>query len=72
MKKIVSLSSLVATASVFVFAVIMADTSLPVFPQIVFMFIAAAIIYIKHSENIKRLINGTEKKITMGKGKKNG
>ena len=70
--KIVSLSSLVATASVFVFAVIMADTSLPVFPQIVFMFIAAAIIYIKHSENIKRLINGTEKKITMGKGKKNG
>lgn len=70
--KIVSLSSLVATATVFVLAVIMADTTLPVLPQIIFMFIAAAIIYIKHADNIKRLIRGTEKKITIGKGKKNG
>ena len=70
--KIVSLSSLVATASVFVLAVIMADTTLPILPQVAFMLVAAAIIYIKHLDNIKRLIKGTEKKITIGKGKKNG
>ena len=68
--KIVSLSSLVATASVLVIAIIMADTSLPVLPQIIFMIIAASIIYIKHAENIKRLLKGTEKKITIGKGGK--
>ncbi len=70
--KIVSLSSLVATTSVLVLAIIMADTSAPIVPQIVFMVIAASIIYIKHAENIKRLIKGTEKKISVGKGKKNG
>lgn len=68
--KIVSLSSLVATASVLVLAIIMADTSLPVLPQIIFMIIAASIIFIKHAENIKRLLKGTEKKITIGKGGK--
>lgn len=68
--KIVSFSSLVATASVLVLAIVMADTSLPVIPQIIFMVIAASIIYIKHADNIKRLIKGEEKKITIGKGGK--
>lgn len=68
--KIVSLSSLIATASVFILAIIMVDSTLPVLPQIIFMVIAASIIYIKHTENIKRLLKGTEKKITIGKGGK--
>ena len=68
--RIVSLSSLVATASVLVLAIVLADTSLPVIPQTIFMVIAAAIIYIKHIDNIKRLIKGEEKKITIGKGGK--
>ncbi len=68
--KIVSFSSLVATASVLVLAIVMADTSLPVIPQIIFIVIAASIIYIKHADNIKRLIKGEEKKITIGKGGK--
>ena len=68
--KIVSLSSLVATASVLVIAIVMADTSVPILPQAIFMVIAVLIIYLKHAENIKRLIKGTEKKITIGKGGK--
>ena len=68
--RIVSLSSLVATAFVVILSIIMVDTSVPVLPQVIFMIIAGAIIYIKHAENIVRLINGTEKKITIGKGKK--
>ena len=68
--KIVSLSSLVATASVLILAIIMADTTVPILPQIIFMVIVASIIYIKHAQNIKRLIKGTEKKITIGKGGK--
>ena len=68
--KIVSLSSLVATAAVVLFTIIMVDATLPILPQIIFIVIAALIIYLKHSENIKRLISGTEKKITIGKGGK--
>lgn len=66
--KIVSFSSLLATVVVVVLSIIFNDNSAALWPQAILSIIMGALVFFKHSENIKRLIAGTESKI--GKGKK--
>ncbi len=75
--KIVSLSSLIATLIVVAGCAITAFTGEQVYATnpVVVTIIAACcglIVYLRHLENIKRLINGTEKKFTVKKEKSNG
>ena len=68
--RIVSLSSLIATVVVVTLTIVFYDTQGLFLPQAVLTLIMGAIVFLKHTENIKRLINGTESKIGKG-GKKN-
>ena len=61
--RIVSVSSLSATVVVVVFSIIFADAYAPLIPQIVMSVIMGIIVYVKHIDNIKRLMKGEEKKI---------
>lgn len=67
--KIVSLSSLLATVTVVVLAVVFYDQSALLWPQALMTVIMGAMVFLKHKENIKRLIAGNENKIG---GKKRG
>lgn len=67
--KIVSLSSLVATVVVVLLSVVFYDYHASLLPQIILIVSMGAIVFLKHTENIKRLIAGTESKIGKG-GKK--
>lgn len=70
--KIVSLSSLLATVIVvgvaIAYDIVSSDVTYNVIPVIVMALIAGAIVFIKHKDNIIRLANGTEKKISAKKG----
>ncbi len=70
--KIVSLSSLIATVFVVTFAIVFVDTSVAILPQIIMAVVAGAIVFYTHRANIVRLARGEEKKLTIGKVKKNG
>lgn len=70
--KIVSLSSLIATVFVVTFAIVFVDTSVAILPQIIMAVVAGVIVFYTHRANIVRLIHGEEKKLTIGKVKKNG
>ncbi len=72
LSRIVSLSSLIATVLVVGSAIVFADTSVNVIPQIIMSLFAGGIVFFAHRANIKRLLKGEEKKLTFGKGKKNG
>lgn len=67
--KIVSLSSLIATIVVVVLSIVFYDLYASQLIQAVLIVIMGAIVFIKHKDNIKRLILGTESKIGKG-GKK--
>ncbi len=67
--KIVSVGSLIATVFVVSLAIVFADASVPVLPQIIMAVIAGGIVFFTHKSNIERLIKGEEKKLTIGKGK---
>lgn len=67
--KIVSLSSLLATVTVVVLSIVFYNDSALLWPQALMAFIMGAMVFIKHKDNIKRLINGNENKIG---GKKRG
>lgn len=67
--KLVSLSSLIATVTVVALSITFYDIYASRLPQAILILIMGAIIFVKHKDNIKRLINGTENKIG---GKKNG
>ncbi len=67
--KIVSLSSLVATVTVVVLSLIFYDKSASILPQALLCIGMGVLVFLKHKENIKRLISGTESKIGKG-GKK--
>ena len=67
--KIVSLSSLIATLVVVVLSIIFYDYNASILPQIILIVSMGAIVFLKHTENIKRLISGTESRIGKG-GKK--
>ena len=70
--KYVSLGSVIATVVVVVLSMIFNDSSSSIIPQILFSLLMGAIVIIKHSSNIKRLLNGTESKIRMKGRKDNG
>lgn len=61
--KFVSLASVIATVVVVSFSLIFYETDALFWPQLVFVLIMGATVILKHSENIKRLIAGTESKI---------
>ena len=69
--KIVSLSSLIATVIVVGVAVayqfLANSITYNIVPVIIMAVIAGFIVFVKHTENIKRLIAGEEKKIFSGK-----
>ncbi len=62
---IVSLSSLIATVVVVVLTAIFHDQSALLWPQAVLAAAMGLIVILKHFENIKRLISGTEKKLKI-------
>ena len=64
--KIVSLSSLAGTFVTVVLAIVFntKGDDVLLWPQVVMALAMGAIIFLKHSSNIKRLINGEEKKIS--------
>ena len=67
--KIVSLSSLLATVVVVVLSIVLYDNTASIYPQMFLTVAMGAIVVLKHTSNIKRLISGTENKIGKG-GKK--
>ncbi|MBQ6847438.1 MAG: glycerol-3-phosphate 1-O-acyltransferase PlsY [Clostridia bacterium] len=69
LSKIVSLSSLIATVTVVVLSIIFYDFHASILPQAILIIIMGAVVFIKHKDNIERLISGSENKIG---GKKNG
>lgn len=68
--KMVSLGSVIATVVVVVLSLIFADTSASVGIQALLSISMGVIVIVKHKENIKRLISGTESKIGSSKKKK--
>ncbi|MBE6787772.1 MAG: glycerol-3-phosphate 1-O-acyltransferase PlsY [Ruminococcaceae bacterium] len=64
--KYVSLSSVLAAITVVVLSIIFCDKTALLFPQIVLSLAMGAIVVGKHSDNIKRLIAGTESKVKFG------
>ncbi len=67
--KYVSLASIIATVTVVALSIFFCDIYASIYPQIFFIIAMGAIVILKHSTNIKRLLNGTESKIGKG-GKK--
>lgn len=68
--KMVSLGSILATVVVVVLSIVFNDTSASIIPQAMLSIMMGIIVITKHSQNIKRLLAGTESKIGKG-GKKN-
>ena len=67
----VSLSSVLAATVVVVLSIVFHNDTAGILPQIILSISMGAMVIIKHNDNIKRLINGTERKIKLG-GKKHG
>lgn len=65
----VSLGSVVAATTVVIFSVVFANPTAPILLQVIFSVFMGAMVIIKHKDNIKRLLNGTESKVGKG-GKK--
>ena len=69
--KYVSLASIIATVTVVTLSIIFYDYYASIYVQAFFIIVMGAIVILKHSSNIKRLLNGTESKIGR-KANKNG
>ncbi len=67
--KYVSLSSLIATVMVVVLSIVFYDYKAFILPQIILIVCMGAIVFLKHTENIKRLVSGTESKIGSSRRK---
>ncbi len=63
--KYVSLGSVCATLVVVILSIVFYDKTALVFPQILLILAMGAIVIIKHKDNIKRLIAGTESKFKV-------
>ena len=63
--RIVSLSSLVATLVVVSLTIVFYDNTTLLWPQALLTCLMGAVVILKHSTNIKRLLSGTEKKIKI-------
>ena len=61
--RIVSISSLCATVTVVVCAIIFYNRDASIIPQIILSVSMGTLVFLKHSENIKRLLKGEEKKL---------
>ena len=61
--KYVSLASLTATVVVVVCSLIFRLTDAPILPQLILSVAMGVIVFAKHGDNIKRLLDGTENKI---------
>ena len=61
--RIVSISSLCATVTVVTFAAIFYNRDASIIPQIALSTAMGALVFIKHIDNIKRLLKGEEKKL---------
>ena len=64
--KYVSLGSILATITVVVLSIIFCDKAAMLLPQIILILGMGAIVILKHYQNIKRLIDGTESKVKFG------
>lgn len=64
--KYVSLSSVFAAVTVVVLTFFLCDKTAVVLPQIILALAMGVIVILKHRDNIKRLIAGTESKLTFG------
>lgn len=71
LSKIISISSLSGTLAVVISSIVFSDinSGLVGFIQIILHIGCCALIFIKHKDNIVRLINGQEKKLSVKKGK---
>lgn len=69
LSKLVSLSSIIATVTVVTLTIVLYNSAAPIAPVVVLTVAMGLIVIIKHKDNIKRLLNGTESKIGKG-GKK--
>lgn len=69
--KIVSISSMLSAVTVVIFTMVFSYINAPAlfWPQVLLASLMCILVFIKHSENIKRLLNGTEKKLTIRKDK---
>ena len=67
--KLVSLSSLIATVTVVSLTIIFYNHEALFWPQAVLALVMGIIVVLKHIENIKRLINGSENKISVRRKK---
>lgn len=61
--RIVSISSLCATVTVVVCAIIFYNRDASIIPQIILSVSMGTLVFLKHSENIKRLLKGEEKRL---------
>lgn len=67
--RIVSLSSIIATVTVITLTLVFNNPNALFWPQAVIAVSIGLIVICKHYDNIKRLVAGTEKKITLGRKK---
>ncbi len=67
--KYVSIGSIVSAITVVVLSIVFYNESALLLPQAALSIVMGLLVIIKHADNIKRLIKGTEKKIRLG-GKK--
>lgn len=67
--KIVSLSSMIATVTVVTLTIVFDNQNAAFLPQAILAVVMGVIVVVKHKENIKKLINGTEKKLTIRRKK---
>ncbi len=65
--RIVSLSSLIATVTVVSCVAVFYNDSCPLWPSMLLAVVMGAMVFIKHKDNIVRLINGEEKKLKIKK-----
>lgn len=69
--KIVSLSSLIATVTVITLSIVFYDYPANIIIPALLSIAMGTIVFLKHKDNIKRLVKGEEKRLKFG-GKKNG
>lgn len=65
--KYVSLGSVISAVTVVVLAIIFCDKTAMLLPQIIIILAMGALVIGKHTENMKRLIAGTESKVKFGR-----
>ncbi len=68
LSRIVSLSSLIATVTVVSGVLLWHTTDFPMFPQFLAALAMGVLVFLKHKDNIIRLVHGEEKRLVVRKG----